>query len=355
MRHPFPQNPAPSANPSSTRRLRIALGTWVAIEARVGSRRAAGPSALDAGATSWSGSPGSTRKMAPSEPPLSSRMLAPDEPAFPLTAASENEAREASEHAAIEAAYAAIRDIDIRMHPCREGSEIALINSAEPGTPIELQRDTWRLLQLARRLHDLTDGIFDPCLPTRPGRLRDIEIQPNTPTLICHAPVELDLGGIAKGYAIDRAVEKLQESGCTSGLVNAGGDLRVFGERTETIFLRRQVSEPGFRSSDGRDYPGSSNDSDGGDTQGVRNLAFHSLPLQNSALAVSDLDADNRPSEHQGYYIRGRDNNLATPRYAAVIASTTAMADALTKCVLLCPAELGVRVLHELGGRVVKP
>ena len=292
----------------------MALGTWVAIEARVGP---------------------------------------------------EDEAREASEHAAIEAAYAAIRDIDIRMHPRREGSEIARINSAEPGTPIELQPDTWRLLQLARRLYDLTDGIFDPCLPTRPGRLHDIEIQPNTPTLICHAPVELDLGGIAKGYAIDRAIERLQELGCTSGLVNAGGDLRVFGERTETIFLRRQVSEPGFNGSDRRDHPGSSNNSDshdnpdsynspdGGDTQGVRNLAFHPLPLQNAALAVSDLDADNRPSEHQGYYIRGRDNNLATPRYAAVIASTAAMADALTKCVLLCPAELGMRVLRELGGHAL--
>jgi FAD:protein FMN transferase len=142
---------------------------------------------------------------------------------------------------------------------------------------------------------------------------------------VCHAPVELDLGGIAKGHAIDRAVEKLQELGCTSGLVNAGGDLRVFGDRAETIFLRQRT--------------------------GVPNPAFHPIPLQNAALAVSDLDADNRPSEHQGYYIRGGDSNLATPRYAAVIASSAAIADALTKCVLLCPNELGIRILHEFGAR----
>jgi thiamine biosynthesis lipoprotein len=266
--------------------LRIGLGTWVAIEARLDPLRAAGPL---------------------------------DEPHVPLTSA--------SEHSAIEAAYAAIRDIDIRMHPHREGSEIARINSAEPGTPIELQPDTWRLLQLARRLYDITDGIFDPCLPTRPGRLGDIEIQPNTPALICHVPVELDLGGIAKGHAIDRAVEKLQESGCASGLVNAGGDLRVFGDRSETIFLRRRVSEP----------------------------TFNPLSLKNAALAVSDLDADNRPSEHQGYYVRGRNSSLAIPHYAAVIASTAATADALTKCVLLCPTDLGMRVLQKLEGRIVKP
>ena len=282
MRHPFPPNSAPSASPSSTRRLRIALGTWVAIEARLGSGWATGTSAIDA--------------------------------------------REASEHAAIESAYAAIRDVDLRMHPRREGSEIALINSAEPGTPIELRPDTWRLLQLARRLYDLTDGIFDPCLPTRPGRLGDIEIQPNSPVLVCHARVDLDLGGIAKGHAIDCAVEKLQERGCSSGLVNAGGDLRVFGERTETIFLRQRASAP--------------------------NPTFHPLPLQNAALAVSDLDADNCPSEHQGYYIRGRESNLATSRYAAVIADTAAVADALTKCVLLCPNELGIRILHAFRARV---
>jgi thiamine biosynthesis lipoprotein ApbE len=215
-------------------------------------------------------------------------------------------------HAAIEAAYAAIRDIDIRMHPRREGNEIAVINSAEPGAPIELQPDTWRLLQLARRLYDLTEGIFDPCLPTRPGRLGDIEIQPNTPVLVCHAPVDLDLGGIAKGHAIDCAVEKLQELGCSSDLVNAGGDLRVFGDRTETIFLRRQASGPDL------------------DALSVARPAFHPLPLQNAALAVSDL---------------------ANLRYAAVIANTAATADALTKCVLLCPNELGIRILHEFGAR----
>jgi FAD:protein FMN transferase len=285
MRHPFPQAPAPGDKPSSTRRLRIALGTWVAIEARGG----------DSSATA--------------------------------------ETRAAAELTAIEAAYAAIHDIDIRMHPRRDGSEIARINSTRPGTPVEVQPDTWRLLQLARRLYDLTDGIFDPCLPTRPGRLDDIEIQPHTPVLICHAPVELDLGGIAKGHAIDHAVEKLQKLGCTSGLVNAGGDLRVFGDRAETLFLRQRGND---------------------------NAEFRPISLKNAALAVSDLDATNRPAEHQGCYIRGRDlitqqaiaaSKTPTPRYAAVIGSTAAIADALTKCVLLCPPDQGKHVLEQLQAR----
>ena len=260
--------------------MRIALGTWVAIEATGGNSSAT------------------------------------------------VETRAAAELAAIEAAYAAIHDIDIRMHPRRDGSEIARINSTRPGIAIELQPDTWRLLQLARRLYDLTDGVFDPCLPTRPGRLRDIEIQPDTPVLICHAPVELDLGGIAKGHAIDRAVETLQQLGCASGLVNAGGDLRVFGDRAETVLLR-QRRNPNRSSSDSGPL-------------------FHPLTLQNAALAVSDHDAGNRPSEHQGYYIRGPEHAPSTQRYAAVIAGTAALADGLTKCVLLCSKAVALRVLREL-------
>src|SRR5712664_2088958 len=124
MRHPFP-----------LKRLRIALGTWVAIEVT----GAAGPD--------------------------------------------DQVADETTE--AIAAAYAAISAVEARMHPTRPGSDLARINAAPPGTPIEVQPDTWQLLKLAQRLHRLTDGIFDPCLPTHAGRLQDLEISSKEPLLIC--------------------------------------------------------------------------------------------------------------------------------------------------------------------------
>jgi len=176
-------DPAGATAPRSTRRLRVALGTWVAIEA-------------------WA-----------ADPP----------PELATTAAT-------IEQAAIEAAYAAIGAVEQAMHPRRPGSDLARINSGVLHNPIGLHPDTWRVLRLAQRLHDLTDGVFDPCLPDQPGSLRDVELGAE-PMLVCHAAVEIDLGGIAKGYAVDRAVEKLIEHGCRTGLVNAGGDLRVFGER----------------------------------------------------------------------------------------------------------------------------
>jgi thiamine biosynthesis lipoprotein len=263
MRHPFP-----------SKRLRIALGTWVAIEA-----------------TGRAG---------------------PDDPVADETAQ------------AIDAAYAAITAVEARMHPTRPGSDLARINAAPLHTPIEVQPDTWQLLKLAQRLHRLTDGIFDPCLPTRAGRLQDLEISATGPLLICHAPVQLDLGGIAKGHAIDQAIEKLSGLGCTSGLVNAGGDLRVFGDRQETILLRRGAGTRAY---------------------------FRPIDLANAALAVSDLDAVEWPAEHQGYY--SRVDPTTSLRYAAVVAKDAVTADALTKCVLLCPVDTTERVLRELEARSV--
>jgi len=209
--------------------------------------------------------------------------------------------------------------VEQAMHPRRPGSDLARINSGVLHNPIGLHPDTWRVLRLAQRLHDLTDGVFDPCLPAQPGSLRDVELGAE-PMLVCHAAVEIDLGGIAKGYAVDRAVEKLIEHGCRTGLVNAGGDLRVFGEREEPILLRE--ADAGFRQ----------------------------VTLENSALAVSDVDATDRPAEHQGYYTRNGEPTVR--RYAAVIAKDAATADALTKCVLFCSPEQTAQVLRELEAKL---
>jgi thiamine biosynthesis lipoprotein len=294
---------------TGTRRLRIALGTWVAIEAHATKHLGLKPA--QAAATDLAKASASIRPSASTHP----------------SAGAHPSAGTTTELDAINAAYAAISAVEALMHPTRPRSDLARINSTAPGTFIEVRPDTWRLLQLARRIYDLTDGVFDPCLPTRPGRLGDIEIKPDRPVLICRAPVQLDLGGIAKGYAVDRAVETLLEHGCTSGLVNAGGDVRVFGDRTETILLRQRA-------------PGGTND------------IYRPVELNNTALAVSDLDATERPQEHQGYYNRA--GEITTGRhYAAVLAKDATTADALTKCVLLCPAATTERVFRELAAQSI--
>ncbi|MBS0419006.1 MAG: FAD:protein FMN transferase [Proteobacteria bacterium] len=237
--------------------------------------------------------------------------------------------------AAIEAAYEAISHVDCRMHPHKAGSDLARINGSPLHVPAQVHPSVGRLLDLARQLHSLTDGVFDPCLPARPGRLSDIHVSGDETEVVCHMPVALDFGGFAKGYAVDCAVESLLAAGCTAGLVNAGGDLRVFGPRAEPVFLRGPAGE------------------------------LTSVELTDAALAVSDAGSQQRPAEHQGYYVHdrrpGHDEShmhlsvgdahtspFATT-YAAVIASTALVADALAKCVLLCPSSVAARTLHAWG------
>jgi FAD:protein FMN transferase len=267
---PSPARPCGAASGRSLRRLRVALGTWVAIE---------------------------------------------------VTAESE-----ATAACAIEAAFAAVSEVERRMHPEREGSDIARINSAPLHVQTRIHASTWEVLSLAQRLNGLTDGVFDPCLPLRPGRLSDLELSGTSRALerwvVRRAPLALDLGGIAKGYAIDCAIAALRAAGCSAGAVNAGGDLRLFGARRETILVR------------------------------YRDHGYQPLALQNAALAVSDLDEPRRPPGHRGYYVRTGVAG-AWRRYAAVLAPDAMIADALTKCVLLCSEERASRTVAAVGARDV--
>ncbi|MGH8140397.1 MAG: FAD:protein FMN transferase [Steroidobacteraceae bacterium] len=269
----------------------------------------------------------------------------------------------AAAQAAIDAAFAAVTAIDRRMHPRAAHSDLGRINSAPLRQAVAVHAATWKLLRLAKRLHALTDGVFDPCLPERPGRVGDVELAAGTGDVeleagtgaaaiddgfggyvVCHAPVALDFGGFAKGYAVDRAIAVLTAQGCSTGLVNAGGDLRVFGPRTEPILLRL---------------------SDG---------SYNTFELADAALAVSDADSRARPVEHQGYYVRGDQQShtqqapppgsrlhpnartVADPlikRYATVVAKEAVIADALVKCMLLCPRAVAERVLREFDASSV--
>lgn len=229
---------------------------------------------------------------------------------------------------ALEAAFNSIDRVDRRMHPHRSGSELARVNEAPANRRLAVDQDVLALLHLARHLKELTGGVFDPCRPERPGRLQDIVIEGHT--LTCRKPVALDFGGFAKGLAVDQAIAALRDGGCAGGLVNAGGDLRVLGVSGDPIVIR--------------------------DSHG--NLAC--IEMANAALAVSDVDSANRPPEHQGYYVHeaaeGANPHGRLPaippfrrRHAAVLAREAVIADALTKCALLCEDSVADRAMRAFG------
>jgi FAD:protein FMN transferase len=226
-------------------------------------------------------------------------------------------ATRAAAHVAVGAAFAALEQVAERLHPQGAASDLARLGAAAPGTPVPLWRDTYLVLRFAQQLARASAGVFDPCLPQRSGRIDDIElIDATQPLAIAHAPVLIDCGGLAKGYAVDVAIGVLQRSGCSGGLVNAGGDLRVFGGMARELLLRESAG------------------------------GFRPLTLTQAALAVSDRDAPRSPGGHRGYYLRGS-GVACGARYAAVRARQALCADALTKCVLLCPAPASRALLQQ--------
>ncbi len=226
---------------------------------------------------------------------------------------------EATAARAIEAAFAQVAHVQAVMHPDSAGSDVARLNAAAAGTAVALRPATHAVLRFAQQLHRCSKGAFDPCLPLRPGTLADLELA-DVPQPVARArlPLALDLGGIAKGYAVDEAVAALRQCGCSAGLVNAGGDLRVFGAAAQTVLVR---------GADG---------------------SVAALELQEAALAVSHRMPAGAPAGHRGYYRRDGGAPGDAP-HAAVEAGTAMCADALTKCVLVCPQEVYGALLREHG------
>ena len=89
-----------------------------------------------------------------------------------------------------------------------------------------------QLVQLGydRTFDDLPAVRFDPIIPREPGgRWRGIKVDPLRRRVTLPAGIKLDFGGIAKGMAVDAALERLRRSEISPAMVNAGGDLAVLG------------------------------------------------------------------------------------------------------------------------------
>jgi FAD:protein FMN transferase len=232
---------------------------------------------------------------------------------------------EYSAEQAIGAAFGALATVERLMHPTRAGSDLARIADCERGGRVLLGSWTYELLQLCARLHRSSGGRFDPCLPGAAGRMPDLDLAEASFARV-RVPLRIDLGGIAKGFAVDRAVDALRASGCSGGLVNAGGDLAAFGARAHRIVCRT-----------------------------ARGHAV--VGLRDAALATSEAGPAraraSRPSEHRGHY-HGVDGTPAAHGAVTVIAASAALADGLTKCLLLASAAERGRLLRLFDAREVR-
>jgi len=292
----------------------------------------------------------------------------------------------------VEAAFGAIETVHRLMSFHEETSDVSRLNRAAARAPVEVHSWTYRVLRAALDVNVCSCGLFDiriasalqrigllpgyavdkvsPLWPVpglNPGMTRppegkspsesvdnrldpqtrsggghdgitqaaeygeqhgEIELLPSNRVRFGSKAMKIDLGGIAKGFAVDRAIDVLREHGITTGLVNAGGDLRVFGQVGEMITIRHPADP---------------------------RLALCELALCEGALASSGTRFDPfEASTAQGPALIDpvRGEPLSAIVGASVKAPSCLIADALTKIVML-GALSSAPVLRHYGASAI--
>ena len=157
---------------------------------------------------------------------------------------------------AIDSAFEAIADVHRLMSFHEQESDVSRLNRDAWRRSIPVSPWTFRVLESATEINSRSGGLFDIAIAgalQRKGLLprtspmvtfrsrstdKLIELLPDYRVRFLDSNVRIDLGGIAKGFAVDRAVDALRNNGIDSGVVNAGGDLTAFGDTPVMICIR---------------------------------------------------------------------------------------------------------------------
>ena len=170
---------------------------------------------------------------------------------------------------AIEAGLRRMMDVDRLMSTFRSDSEISQVNRLGARLVVTVGEETFGVLTEANRIGLISGGALDVTIhplmqlwrrTTEQGRLPSSQEIEATLGLVAHGGLSLDpdnrcvrlrlpgmgvdLGGIAKGYAVDAAAETLKRYGISSALVDAGGDLRVVGRDRDGGIWRIGLRHP---------------------------------------------------------------------------------------------------------------
>lgn len=155
---------------------------------------------------------------------------------------------------AIQTVMDEMQRINQLMSPYIKSSELSLINSHAAEEPVPISKELYELIALSVELAKETDGAFDITFASvgylynyrenqKPdqgkinGLLKAIDYRhikfniTEHSIFFTHPNVKIDLGGIAKGHAVDNAIEILKKRGIKHALVTAGGDTKLLGDR----------------------------------------------------------------------------------------------------------------------------
>lgn len=247
--------------------------------------------------------------------------------------------------AALDDATAAIADVQRLMSFHDALSDVSRINRGAAREAVRIAPTTAEVLRLACEFSRASAGAFDVTvapqlvaaglLPVPAGApapderacWRDLEFVSDD-EVIAHRALWIDLGGIAKGYAVDAAWQRLHAAAPLRCRVNAGGDLRLSAQRPEPVLL---------------DVPDHARDA-----VPLIELADGSIASSGGAPAARNVALTNADDARRDRpHVDGRTRRaIETDAFACVVATRCVVADALTKIVLAAP-ELATALLDR--------
>ncbi|MEY4589543.1 MAG: hypothetical protein RL497_1619 [Pseudomonadota bacterium] len=258
---------------------------------------------------------------------------------------------------AIAAVMKDMRAVDAQFSPYIPTSELAQINTRAATQTMALSPEMAFLIDKSLYYSKFSQGAFDITFasvgwyydyrkgvkPTEKQRAallpainyRWLEFNKAKRTLrFAHQNVRIDMGGIAKGYAVDRAIDILKAKGITHATVSAGGDSRLLGDKNGQPW-RIGIKNP-------RPHT---------DTDGVITL----LPLSDSAVSTSgDYERffiDKATGERVHHIINPKTGKSSSELISVTILGPMSVdTDALTKCVFVSGVQKGLALINRMPG-----
>src|SRR5581483_6489107 len=252
--------------------------------------------------------------------------------------------------ASIDAVMAEMRRIDNLMSHYKPESELSQINQHAADYPVQVDKELFDLIKLSTHYSEITEGAFDITyasvgyLYNYPDHVRPTEAQIKAAlpavnwrnmkfddarhtVFFEHKGMRIDLGGIGKGYAVDRGIEILQKRGIQHAVVTAGGDTRIIGDHMgrDWLVAIRHPDDP--------------------------NKVVTRIPLSNAAMSTS--------GDYERYFDENgvRYHHIIDPhtghsarkvRSATIIGPTATQTDGMSKTAFVLGPEKALEIINRM-------
>lgn len=198
------------------------------------------------------------------------------------------------------------------------GSEVSLVNRSEPLSTVAVSPGFREILDLASEMCRLTEGTFDVTL----GDGSHFSYDASGALLIPSGGLKIDMGGLAKGFAVDRMCRRLKNAGVKRAFISFGGSsIAGLGSHPGGESWRVSIADP-----------------------------FTGHPLRTVDLRDESLSTSGNSKEYRGHIIDPATGRAVTGRrLSAIVAPSAIDAEVLSTAWLVADADTRRRILNNFS------